>query len=181
MSLLNLDKLLILRLYKRLFRRGTTMFRVMIGAFALLTVSACGGDHGSLIPIPGPGGSGGDGGTSCGVVCTDSSPEEVVEHCDAFCGDVVCDLQGVEECAPACEVCLTREQYINVIKWAASASAAQAYEEGYAAGYDAGFADGVDSVVCQCPTWPPADVCEPDPSSPPGHLLKECRGKPDKD
>jgi len=156
------------------------MYRVLIGAFALLTVTACGGNAGSKIPIPGPGGSGGDGG-QCGLVCDDSDREEVVEHCDAFCGDVVCDLQGVEECAPACEVCLTREEYINVIKWAANASAAAAYEEGYEAGYAAGFADGVESVVCECPTWPPEDACSEPSDAPPGHLIKECRGRPDKD
>lgn len=153
------------------------MFRVMIGAFALVTVTACGGNAGSNIPIPGPGGSGGDGGTpSCGLVCDNFDREEVVEHCDAFCGDVVCDLQGVEECAPACEVCLTREQFINIIHNVHGA----ATEAAYAAGYSDGFADGVDSVVCQCPDWPPADVCE-ELDGPPGHLLKECRGRPDKD
>ena len=152
------------------------MFRVMIGAFALLTVVGCGGRDGSSanIPLPGSGGSGGDPGTpSCGIICDSYDPEQLVGVCDLYCSPVLCALEGVEECAtdaPECEVCLTRDRYLLQI------------QNVYEYGYDRGFADGVDSVVCQCPEWPPADVCEEfDDDLPPGHLLKECRGRPDKD
>lgn len=165
------------------------MFRIMIGAFALLTISACGGDHGSLIPFPpGTGGSGGDGGTHCGLVCDDFDREEVVEHCDTFCGGVVCSIEGVEECSADCpREEIYNEGYGDGFRACSELCDLDArydegyeagYAAGYAAGYDDGFADGVDSVTCECPTWPPEDVCN---ASPPGHLIKECRGKPDKD
>lgn len=153
------------------------MFRVLIGLSALCLLVAC--DHGSNIPIDGDGGAGGDGGGQCGLICDGFTPEEVVDHCDPWCGEVVCDLEGVEECAPECEVCATCEVCEITIDQC-RARMASAYDEGFAAGYDAGFADGVDSVVCECPNWPPEDGCSYPDDAPPGHLIKECRGRPDK-
>lgn len=127
------------------------MFRFVMGVACALMLFGCNGRPGSSSNIP-IDGVGGNGGAGGGT------------HCALVCdGDDVCGVAGVEECCPACETC------------------EDAYDAGYAAGYADGFADGVDSVVCQCPDWPPADVCALDPESPPGHLLKECRGRPDKD
>ena len=39
-------------------------------------------------------------------------PIDPIPTCDEQCGDVVCDLVGVEECAPECETCETCEPEI---------------------------------------------------------------------
>ena len=139
------------------------MFRVLIGAFALLTVVGCGGRDGSSANIPiDP--------LTCVELVSDECVPEVIE---AFCED--CDLEATynegygDGFAAASELCDIEGSYLD------------GYNAGYAAGYDAGFADGVESVVCECPTWPPEDACSEPSDAPPGHLIKECRGRPDKD
>lgn len=124
------------------------MLRVIIGAFALLAVSAC-GNAGSKIPIEGVGGSDG---SSCGQVCDTDGREDVVRHCDTFCGDVVCDLQGVEECAPSCDVCQTWDEAVAQDRRVCFTCANEAKAKAYKEGYDDGFTAGQDSVECSiCP------------------------------
>ena len=74
----------------------------------------------------------------------------------------VCDLEGVEECAPDCEVCLDRDRYLLIIE------NAKLY----------GFKLGVESVVCETPD-PDCeddvdDDCEDDEHK---NVHKNCRGR----
>lgn len=182
--ILNLALGLNLGTFKRLREGEHKMFRVLIGLSALCLLVAC--DHGSNIPIDGTGGAGGDGGGQCGLICDGFTPEEVVNHCDTFCGGVVCSIEGVEECSADCpREEIYNEGYGDGFRACSElcdldARYDEGYEAGYEAGYAEGFADGVDSVTCECPNWPPEDGCSYPDDAPPGHLIKECRGRPDK-
>lgn len=142
-------------------KNNRTMW-VVFGAAMVLSVASgvfVGCDHGSNIPI----------------------------YPEATCVELVTDECVPEVIAEFCEEC-TSETDITLRE-------AAAYRRGFAAGvasvecevcvvcvdrYDEGFTDGVDSVVCECPTWPPEDACSYPDDAPPGHLIKECRGRPDK-
>jgi hypothetical protein len=149
---------------------------IVFGAAMVLSVTAgvfVGCDHGSNIPIDGVGGAGGDDGIHCALVCNNLDNDELVGVCDTYCGDVVCSIEGVEECSVACEVCLTRDRYLLQLRNERQLG----YDTGFDDGYAQGFADGVDSVVCECEDYPPEGEC--DRPVPNGHLIKECRGKQD--
>lgn len=154
--ILNLVPVLNLGVFKRL--RDKMKNIILIAGLALFAFG-CDGNH-IIGDLP-----------NCIDSVTDECVPEVIEE---FC----------DPCDPACDICQTwdeaREQDARLCKICMGNAYQPAYDEGFAAGYDAGFADGVDSVTCECPTWPPEDGCSYPDDAPPGHLIKECRGRPDK-
>jgi hypothetical protein len=132
---------------------------ILIAGLALFTFG-CDGNH-IIGDLP-----------SCIDSVTDECvPEVVAEFCDEgeVCNVCFSSDEAREHDIRLCKTCMGRVE-----------CDLDRYDEGYAAGYADGFADGVDSVVCECPTWPPAEVCSYPTDAPPGHLVKECRGRPDK-
>lgn len=105
------------------------MKKFIIVAAGLVALVGCGDNAGSNIPIGGNGGNGGTGG------------DEQVQFCDRFCGEVVCDLTGVDECCPECPECTDCAPLV-----------AEAFDQGFNEGYEEGFAAGQESVECPvCP------------------------------